>query len=161
MTKIDFNVAKNTKILTFSDSDTRFPEYSRLLSNSLFVLTLGPQNPDFSWLFLTAWTLTSCTLKHSISREHILLAVTQISISSSSIIRWSVSYCCCGGPCPLSKTQHYIVTSQNILLFEMIEFLRVEFEIFGKMKIIFPPFFKKYPKNFLLAFWAWFYPKIQ
>ena len=27
LTKIDFHVAKNTKILTFPDSDTRFPDF--------------------------------------------------------------------------------------------------------------------------------------
>ena len=28
LTKIDFHVARNTKILTFPDSDPRFPDYS-------------------------------------------------------------------------------------------------------------------------------------
>ena len=28
LTKIDFHAAKNTKILTFPDSDNRFPDYS-------------------------------------------------------------------------------------------------------------------------------------
>ena len=40
---------KTTKILTFPDSDTRFPDYSWLLAKSLFVLTSGPPNADFSW----------------------------------------------------------------------------------------------------------------
>ena len=54
LTKIDFHVAKNTKILTFS---WHWHSFSWLLSKPLFVLTSGPQNPDFSRLFLTAWTL--------------------------------------------------------------------------------------------------------
>ena len=30
LTKIDFHVAKNTKILTFPDSDTRFPDFFKI-----------------------------------------------------------------------------------------------------------------------------------
>ena len=47
LTKIDFHVAKNTKILTFPESDIRFPDFY--------------QNRCLSWLrdpqILTAWTL--------------------------------------------------------------------------------------------------------
>ena len=48
LTKIDFHVAKNTKILTFPDSDTRFPDFFLTFSKLLFFLTTGPPNPDFS-----------------------------------------------------------------------------------------------------------------
>ena len=47
--KSTFVLQKIQKILTFPDSDTRFPDYSWLLSKSSFVLTSGPQNPDYSW----------------------------------------------------------------------------------------------------------------